>query len=144
MERETPALQRLRRKTTVETLWLYVLAVLAVEGPTYPYRIRKLIQERFGFKPSTVTLYTVVYRMEREGLLERREGEYAPTERGLRALEEAVDYLESLASSLRGCLGAARVVREPLTGPAGGGPRATQRSSPPPHEEGKVREPGEK
>ena len=143
MEGETPALRRLRRKTTIETLWLYVLAVLAVEGPTYPYRIRKLIHERFGFKPSTVTLYTVVYRMEREGLLEKREGEYAPTERGIRALEEAVDYLENLVSGLRGCLGAARVVREPLTGP-GVGPQATQRSSPPPQEENGRGEPGEK
>ena len=94
-------MERLKRKTTIETLWIYVLAVLARNGPTYAYRVRKLIHETFGFKPSTVTLYTVIYRMEREGLLERRNNEYIPTEEGLEALRTAISYLESLVETLK-------------------------------------------
>ena len=98
-------MERLRRKTTIETLWIYVLAVLARNGPTYAYRVRKLIHETFGFKPSTVTLYTVIYRMEREGLLERRDNEYIPTEEGMEALRTAISYLEGLVQALKESVG---------------------------------------
>ncbi len=95
-------MSRLIRKTTIETLWIYVLASLAREGPTYPYRVRKIIEENFGFKPSTVTLYTVIYRMEREGLLTKNEeGLYVPTEKGYEEFHEALKYLEGVVAKLR-------------------------------------------
>ncbi|MCE4625242.1 MAG: PadR family transcriptional regulator [Desulfurococcales archaeon] len=103
MDAKTPRpLARLRRKTTIENLWLYVIAALLSEGETYAYRVRKVVEEKFGFKPSTVTLYTVIYRLEKEGLLERDPtGVYRVTERGVEAFKEGVDYLQETVSKLR-------------------------------------------
>ena len=93
---------RLRRKTTIENLWLYIIATLLSEGETYAYRVKKLIEEKFGFKPSTVTLYTVIYRLEREGLLERNpEGVYRVTGKGVEVFREGLDYLEETLARLR-------------------------------------------
>ncbi len=94
-------MERLKRKTTTETLWLYVLAAIASEGPTYAYNVRKIIASRFGFKPSTVTLYTVIYRLEREGYLSKRDNIYYLSSEGERILREGLDYLESIVRNLR-------------------------------------------
>ena len=107
-ERERGPLERLDRKTSVETLWLYVIAALAVEGPTYAYNVRKIIERRFGFKPSTMTLYTVIYRLERSGFLRRRENLYEVTPEGLELLERGLDMLEGRLALLRGALQEAR------------------------------------
>ncbi|MEB3851385.1 MAG: PadR family transcriptional regulator [Desulfurococcales archaeon] len=95
-------LARLQRKLTVEILWIYVLAVLASRGPTYAYNVRRLISEIFGFKPSTVTLYTVIYRLEREGLIAKEGGEYAITDSGRAALSRGICLLRGILSQLAG------------------------------------------
>lgn len=96
------ALERLRRKLTVENLWLYIVNVL-LEGPTYPYDVRRRIRDKFGFTPSTITVYTVIYRMEREGLLEKgKDGSYRVTGAGLEAYREALEYMRRLLSLLGG------------------------------------------
>ncbi len=98
-------LRRLKRKLTVETLWLYVLAALSAHGPTYAYNVKKLIQEMFGFKPSTATLYTVIYRLERGGYLKNVGGEYSVTPKGAQLLREGLEFLESTTSTLRSIVG---------------------------------------
>jgi len=96
------ALERLKRKLTIEVLWLYIIAVLLGHGPTYPYDAGKLIERRFGFRPSKVTLYTVFYKLEREGLLEKRsDGTYDVTGSGVRAFRNAISLLESTTRTLR-------------------------------------------
>ena len=98
------AYRRLVRKLTVEVLWLYVAKVLADSGPLRAYDIRKAIEERFGFRPKTMTVYTVVYRMVGEGLLQPvKVGDsttYKLTELGLREFKTALDYLRRLLLSL--------------------------------------------
>jgi DNA-binding PadR family transcriptional regulator len=91
------ALERLREKLTKENLWLYILTLLK-GGPLYAYEIRSKIIRSFGFEPAMITIYVVLYKMEREGLVtsisEKREGSkvvrryYTPTETGIQALEE--------------------------------------------------------
>jgi len=98
---ENKPLERLKRKTTIETLWLYVLAAIASEGPTYAYNVRRIIRDKFGFKPSTVTLYTVIYRLEREKLLEKEDGVYRLTSEGVRTLREGIKYLEDMVRTLK-------------------------------------------
>ncbi|MCE4617659.1 MAG: PadR family transcriptional regulator [Desulfurococcales archaeon] len=97
---DTKALQRLKRKLTIENLWIYVIAVLVEEGPTYGYDIKKRIATRFGFKVSPVTLYTVLYRMEREGLLEKEGGYYKPTKIGREAYTRALEYIAEILAKL--------------------------------------------
>ncbi|MCE4601390.1 MAG: PadR family transcriptional regulator [Desulfurococcales archaeon] len=90
---EAKPLKRLEKKLTVEVLWLYIIAVL-LEKPTYGYDVRRRIRERFGFKPATVTTYTVIYRLEREGLIEKKsDGTYTVTEEGEMIFQEGVEML---------------------------------------------------
>ncbi len=98
---KNPPLARLYKKTTVETLWLYILASLISEGPTYGYNVRKIIANKFGFKPSTVTLYTVLYRLERLGYLVKQGDTYSITEKGRKLLEEGINHLEKTVSLLK-------------------------------------------
>jgi len=98
------AYRRLVRKLTVEVLWLYVAKVIADSGPMRAYDIRKAIEARFGFRPRAMTVYTVVYRMVREGLLQPvRVGDstvYSLTELGRRELEAALEYLKRVVLGL--------------------------------------------
>jgi len=94
------ALERLVRKLTVENLWLYIINIL-LEKPTYAYDVRRRIVEKFGFKPATITVYTVIYRMEREGLLEKAEnGSYKVTSLGRQAYEEGLRTIEEVLRKL--------------------------------------------
>jgi len=100
------ALLRLRRKLTIENLWLYVIKVLLEDKrPLRAYDIKVRIRDRFGINPSAVTVYTVVYRMGLDGLLakERVNGEtmYKPTERGIEAFHTAIVFLEELVAKLK-------------------------------------------
>ncbi len=100
MERiaETKALRRLRRKLTEENLWLYVIHVLK-EKPMYAYEVKVSIERKFGFKPRTVTVYAVLYRMVREGLLkvDTKNGTkvYMPTEKGIEAFKLGLEFIEN-------------------------------------------------
>ncbi len=94
---------RLKRKMTVENLWMYVLAALS-EGPTYAYDVKKRIHKEFGFKPSTITLYSVIYRLKREGLIKQvGDGNkfYEVTDEGYEALNQAVTFMESNVSKIK-------------------------------------------
>lgn len=94
------AINRLLVNITVRTLWIYVLATLK-ESPTYPYQLKKIIRERFSFNPPTVTLYTVVYKLERDGLIEKTpDGMYRITSDGLKALGEASKLLMEIAKKI--------------------------------------------
>ncbi|MCE4608492.1 MAG: PadR family transcriptional regulator [Caldisphaeraceae archaeon] len=93
-------LSRLIKNITIHTLWIYVLAILARES-TYPYQIKKKIKEIFLFNPPTVTLYTVIYRLEREGLIAKGDtGSYRITDKGREALKTASNILRELSDKL--------------------------------------------
>ncbi len=96
-ESQEGSVEMLIRSISVRVLWVYVLAVLKDE-PTYPYRVKGLIKDRFSFNAPTVTLYTIMYRLEKKGLIARDEkGIYRITEQGLKALAEAAQALKSIA-----------------------------------------------
>jgi len=100
------AYNRLVRKLTVENLWLYIVKVLLDEKkPLKAYDVKVRLRERFDMDPPAVTVYTVIYRMSRDGLLSRREegGEavYVVTERGVDAFRKAILFLEEVLSKLK-------------------------------------------
>ena len=80
------------------------------EGPKYAYELREEIEKRFGFSPATVTNYTILYRLEREGVVhkvdKRNEDEridrkyYAITELGEKLMDDAEEYLRQTISKL--------------------------------------------
>ena len=90
-------LNRLRRKMTIENLWMYVIASL-LKGPTYAYDVKKRIRELFGFEPSTITLYAVIYSLKRDGLIRvisEQPKTYGVTDEGREALKDALNILEN-------------------------------------------------
>ncbi len=105
------ALQRLGEKLTKENLWLYILNLLKSEE-LYAYEIREKIRSAFGFETATITVYVVLYKMEREGLVssESRKGAdggatrryYRPTEEGIKALDAGRELLRKTLKTLEG------------------------------------------
>lgn len=101
---KTKALERLKRKLTIENLWMYIVRLLEKHGPLKAYEVKKRLEEEYGVKPATITVYIVLYKMRREGLLDTvsvgGETLYKPSEKGLKALEEARRILEWAVKAL--------------------------------------------
>lgn len=103
------AYNRLLRKLTKENLWLYILRMLTYRS-MYAYEISKQLRGRFGFSTATVTVYVVLYKMQREGLIEpcgeksvlgRPDRKYYEiTEKGRRNLESGIKFLEETLKKL--------------------------------------------
>jgi len=103
------AIARLRRKLTNENLWIYILTLLK-ERPMYAYEIHKLLKERFMISIPTVTVYIVLYKMSKEGLVARSdkisvEGRpertyYKITEKGLQTLSEGLQFIKSILETI--------------------------------------------
>jgi len=98
---EPAPLQRLRKKLTIENLWLYIISTLKRNGPTYAYDIRRRLDREYGIKPATITVYTVIYRLQRMGLIEKRpDGTYEATELGLETLRRGLSLLRDILEKL--------------------------------------------
>ncbi|NHW45259.1 MAG: PadR family transcriptional regulator, partial [Candidatus Verstraetearchaeota archaeon] len=99
---DSRALKRLKDKLTKENLWLYIVKELA-EEPMYAYKVKVVLRERYNINVATVTVYTVLYRMEREGLITKVKGDntmYRVTERGLEQLNKAIEFMKGVVRSL--------------------------------------------
>jgi len=92
------AMNRLVNKLTKEMLWIYILRLLQ-ERPHYGYEIKKLVTERFGFSPATVSGYAIIYRLMKDGLINEETSSESPrkyygiTEKGRLAMKEAKQFL---------------------------------------------------
>ena len=103
------AYARLVTKITKENLWLYIIRML-LDRPMYAYEISKTLQDRFGFSTATVTVYVVLYKMQREGFIQRKEEKTVPnrpdrkyyeaTEEGREAFVKGRDFLEGALKKL--------------------------------------------
>ncbi len=82
---------RLAESLTTANLWLSILS-LAQKGPIYAYHLPQDIHTHFGFRPSRLMVYLVLYKLEGEGLLNSIEkGQrryYTLTSDGRRCLQE--------------------------------------------------------
>ena len=80
------------------------------DGPKYAYELRQEIETKFGFSPATVTNYTILYLLEREGVVHKVEKRntderidrkyYAITELGENVMDKAEIYLQETFSKL--------------------------------------------
>ena len=97
-------LQRLKELNTKDCLWVYILRILK-DGPVHGYAIRKEIEQRFDFKPGTVTAYKVLYLLSKSGYVKKtvsgRQKVYALTPAGRKALKEATDFYKTRVRALR-------------------------------------------
>ncbi len=105
------AYERLEKSLTKSNIWLYVCKVL-MEGPKYAYQIVKEIKIYYGVKASTVTIYVVLSKMEREGLIKTVEGNMGPyryyelTEHGRKTFARGLKLIEEKLTLLRGTVNA--------------------------------------
>lgn len=107
--KESKAYQRLVKNLTIDLLWIWVLKLLR-EKPKYAYQLKQEIQERFNFSPATVTNYTILYLLEREGLVEKTEKRnsderidrkyYVITKFGEEVMDDAELYLKQIYEKL--------------------------------------------
>jgi len=108
------AYERLVEKLTKENLWLYILTMLK-NGPMYGYEIARRLKTDFNIPIATITAYVVLYKMEREGLVERvehaeaaggkvniRKVYYRQTDKGRDTLEKGIEYLKNRLQLLQG------------------------------------------
>lgn len=65
----TPS-ERLKKSVTKDNLWIYILSLLK-ERELYPYEIRRLVKQRFGFSPGRVTAYIVLKKLENKGYVKK-------------------------------------------------------------------------
>jgi len=99
------------KKLTIENLWLYILTLLKRE-PVYAYDIYRRLKEEFNVSPSVITVYVVLYKMQREGLVKvvssnspsssERRKYYTITEKGLETLEKGKRFIEEVYLKLFG------------------------------------------
>lgn len=107
--RESKAFQRLEKNLTIDLLWIWILKLLRT-GPKYAYQLKQEIQEHFGFSPATVTNYTILYLLEKEGLVKKTEMTnsieridrkyYVITKYGEKVMDEAEFYLQEVYKKL--------------------------------------------
>ena len=96
-------IERLKKSNTKENLWLYILFLLKNEK-THAWKLRSLIEEKFGFKPGQITAYRVLYRLEKEGFvkskMEERRRIYKITKRGEQGLASAKKFYKDILNKL--------------------------------------------
>ncbi|MBN2330894.1 MAG: PadR family transcriptional regulator [Candidatus Aenigmarchaeota archaeon] len=96
-------LRRLADLNTKDCLWIYILRILQ-DRETHAYMLRKQIEDRFGFKPGTVTAYRVLYHLTGKGFVSKKaEGRrkiYYITEKGKEALKDAITFYKGQIKSL--------------------------------------------
>lgn len=96
-------LNRLKKKTSKEILWIYILRLLT-ERDLYAYELKKLLKDRYDIDPALITPYVVLYRLEREGYVTNRWDKnkkyYVISEKGRLLLKEGIKYLEGIVEKL--------------------------------------------
>jgi DNA-binding PadR family transcriptional regulator len=96
-------LNRLKKKTSKEILWIYILRLL-IERDLYAYELKKELQTRFNIDPALITSYVVLYRLENEGFVtsrwEKNKKYYNITKKGRELFEEGIKYIEDIIEKL--------------------------------------------
>jgi DNA-binding PadR family transcriptional regulator len=96
-------LSRLENSLTYGNIWLSILSLLK-KRKLYAYALPSEIQRSFGFSPSKLMTYFVLYKLEDEKLIsskfEGRRKYYELTAKGKSALSSAKSILALLAKKL--------------------------------------------
>jgi len=101
--KEPKPVKRLSYSLTHGNIWLAALSVMR-RRKAYAYALPDEISKEFGYKPSKLMVYFVLYKLEAEKLISSRfEGRrkyYALTPAGKKALSEGKKLLSSIAKKL--------------------------------------------
>lgn len=104
------AYRHLNESLTRGNLWLYILSTLE-RSRASPGEIRKTVRTDFGFTAASITFYSVLYRLKREGLVRKATSDfrssYEITGHGREELERARLLLRDVGKRME----------KPTTGP---------------------------
>jgi len=96
-------LERLESSLTLNNLWLYSLKLL-LERPMFSRELHGQIKERYKIRADMITVYSVLYRLERGGYI-KKAGNYRKyyevTERGRQELREGLELIEKVLKLLK-------------------------------------------
>ena len=94
------AYERLNNSVTKGNLWLYILTELEAREASPP-ELRERVREKYGVNAASITFYTVIYRLKKEGLVrkssDRFRSAYEVTAKGLGELERARKLISEVA-----------------------------------------------
>ncbi len=97
------AYAHLRESLTKGNLWIYILAELQA-GAAGPKEIKVRVQKVHGFSPATITFYSVLYKLRREGLVKRSSdafrSTYEVTTKGTDELARAKSLIDGVGRSI--------------------------------------------
>jgi DNA-binding PadR family transcriptional regulator len=101
--KESKPLARLRHSLTHGNIWLATLSLMR-SGKVYAYVLPEEIEKKFGFCPSKLMTYFVLYKLEDEHLISAkfsgRRKYYELTSKGKAALSGGKKLLASLSKKL--------------------------------------------
>ncbi len=96
-------LLRLYESITLSNLWLSILS-LASKEQIYAYTLADSINKKFGFKPSRLLVYLVLYKLEASGYLKShtlgKRNYYSITDNGKLLLEQGKKLLNERAKEV--------------------------------------------
>jgi DNA-binding PadR family transcriptional regulator len=101
-------MKRIKRKTTLEMLWPYLLKLLS-ERPMYTYELKKEVAKRFGFSFQFTTASRVLRKLQQEGHVvsewrmngTRPRKYYSITPKGKELLESFKKYLAEMYAKFK-------------------------------------------
>lgn len=100
---EEKPVSRLKHSLTHGNIWLAALSLMK-RGRVYAYALPAQIAEKFGYSPSKLMTYFVLYKLEDEKLIsakfEGRRKYYELTSAGKKVLADGKKMLASLSSKL--------------------------------------------
>ncbi len=103
MPKQTKPISRLQHSLTYGNIWLAALSLMK-EGKIYAYVLPEGIAAKFGFSPSKLMTYFVLYKLEDEKLIvsrfEGRRKYYELTSKGKKTLESGKRMLAYLSKKL--------------------------------------------
>jgi len=93
----SPEIKRLKDKTGIEMLWVFILSLLKKKS-SHSYLLRKQIEKEFDFLPGEVTVYVVMYKLKSRSYVSSKRDEnkvvYSITKKGNTLLKEAEKILK--------------------------------------------------
>jgi PadR family transcriptional regulator PadR len=96
-------LERLRSSLTLNNLWLYSIKLIS-DRPMFSRELHREIRSKYKIKVNLITVYSVLYRLKKEGYI-KRSGDYRKyyevTEKGKRELQNGILSIEDVLNSLK-------------------------------------------
>ncbi len=106
---ENKIIRNVRREMIKHFLDIIVLNNIKLRGPLSGYDIMETVQAEFNFMMSSGSIYSLLYCLEREGLLK---GEFVNQKRVFRLTDEGEEHIDTVVQSKEEIIRFARVIIE--------------------------------